>query len=131
MQEYNYSRLGNPCRKDLEKCLCALEGAKYAATFPTGMAAVTAIASIFSPGDHFVVSNDIYGGTMKYFKEVAPRQGFQVDFVDMTSDDYLELRRKLRPYTKLMWFESPTNPTLNLVDIKAVSDIAKTIAMVK
>lgn len=129
-QEFNYSRLDNPCRRDLERSLAALEGAKYAVTFPTGMAAVTSIASMFSPGDHFVISNDIYGGTMKYFLEVAPRQGFQVDFVDMVSN-HSELKRMIRPNTKMMWFETPTNPTMSLVDIKKVSEIAKKISMVK
>lgn len=90
---------------------------------------MTAIASIFSPGDQFVVSKDIYGGTMEYFLQRAPRQGIQVDFVDFNNLD--ELKKTLKPDTKLVWFESPTNPTMTIVDIKAVCEMTRSVSKVR
>lgn len=124
--KYEYGRTGNPCRNNLEKRLAALEGAKYAATFPSGVCVTFAIGQLFKPGSHFVISNDIYGGTMKCFVNMEQRNGFEVDYVDFT--DLKSLKNHLRSDTKLMWFETPTNPTLTLVDIKAVCDLAKSVA---
>lgn len=109
--------------------LAAMEGAKFASTFPTGVSVVFAFGSMLSPGDHIIVSNDLYGGTMKCFVNMKDKKGLNIDYVDMITDtDYKELRAALKPNTKLLWLESPTNPTMNVVDIKAVSEVAKSVA---
>lgn len=110
----------------MESALAAIENAKYATAFPSGTAAVTAIASIFSPGDHFVVSKDIYGGTMEYFLSRASRQGIIVEFADFNNEQ--ELKNTLQGNTKLVWFETPTNPTMTIVDIKAVCEVARSVS---
>lgn len=124
--KYEYGRTGNPCRNNLEKRLAALEGAKYAATFPSGVCVTFAIGQLFKPGSHFVISTEIYGGTMKCFVNMEQRNGFDVDYVDFT--DLKSLKSHLKSDTKLMWFETPTNPTLTVVDIKAVCELARSVA---
>lgn len=111
----------------MEKKLAALENAKYAATFPSGLSVVFSIGSLFSPGSHFIVSADLYGGSMKCFVNLSQRNGMDIDYVDM-SRDVAALKKHLRSDTKLLWLETPTNPTLNVVDIRAVSTVAKAIA---
>lgn len=126
-QEFNYSRCGNPCRNNLEQRLAAMEDAKYAAVFPTGLSVVYGLATLFQSGDHFVVSNDLYGGTLKCFMNMEKRRGMQIDYVDMTKD-LIELKSVLRSDTKMLWFESPSNPTMSVVDIRAVCEMAKSVA---
>lgn len=104
-----------------------MENAKYAATFPSGVSVVFAIGSLFSPGDHFIVSNDLYGGTLKCFANLERRNGMHVDYLDIATD-MTALKKHLRSDTKLLWLESPTNPTMTVVDIKACSELAKSIS---
>ncbi|CAL4065286.1 unnamed protein product [Meganyctiphanes norvegica] len=118
-----YSRSGNPTRNCLEKCLAALDDAKHAVTFASGLAATMTITHMLSSGDHIVSMDDVYGGTNRYFRKVASRFGLEITFVDCSVAEKVE--KALKPNTKMVWIESPTNPTLKLVDIEAVSKIVK------
>ena len=120
-KEYEYSRSGNPTRKVLEQCLAALDGAKHAITFSSGLAGTTALTHLLSAGDHIVSMNDLYGGTNRYFRKVASRMQIETTFVDATDPE--EVRKALKPNTKMVWVETPSNPTLKVTDIKAVADI--------
>ena len=127
-KEFDYSRTGNPCRQSLEKRLAALEGAKYAATFPSGVNVAYALAGLFYPGDHFVVSSLLYGGTMKCFVNMEERRGFKIDYVDLSVADFNSvLKKSLKMDTKMLFFETPTNPTMTVIDIQSVVETAKQI----
>lgn len=119
---YIYSRPGNPTRAALETNLAALEGAKYGLAFASGMAAIDAVMRLFRPGDHIVVGSEGYGGTYRLVEKVLRPAGYQFSFVDLTSAD--AFRQAMRPNTRLAWLETPTNPTLTIVDIAALSEIA-------
>ena len=120
---YEYSRTGNPTRTALETCLAALESARWALAFASGMAATDAIAHLLRAGDHVVMGDDVYGGTHRLFARVFDRAGVAVTAVDMRRP--AAVRRALRRRTRLVWMESPTNPLLKVVDIAAVADIAR------
>ncbi len=120
---YDYSRGGNPTRTTLELSLAALEGAKYAVSFSTGLAAVGAIAQLLLPGDHVLVCDDVYGGTGRLFRNVFAKYNIDFEFIDMSNSNNLDLFFKKN--TKLVWIETPTNPLLKLIDIESVSKIAK------
>ncbi|MBV9278150.1 MAG: cystathionine gamma-synthase [Candidatus Eremiobacteraeota bacterium] len=115
---FDYSRTINPTRLALERQLAALEEAQFCSAFSSGMAATSAVLGILSAGDHIVVTDDLYGGTYRLFSRVLERYGLQFSYVDMTSND--AVRAALRPNTKMLWLESPTNPLLKLIDIRAV-----------
>ena len=119
---YEYSRLGNPTRAALEKCLASLEEGGFGLTFASGLAAETAVVGLLKPGDHMVATQDIYGGTYRLFQTVLTDLGISVSFVDATSLDNVE--SAMRPETKMVWLESPTNPLLKLADIASVAKIA-------
>merc|ERR1719323_1122510 len=119
---YEYSRSGNPTRDCLEKCLASLDGAKYAITFASGLAATNTITQLLKAGDHLIAMDDLYGGTNRYFRRVASNMGIETSFVDAT--DPQKVAVAIKPNTRMVWIETPTNPTLKVVDIKAVSDIA-------
>jgi len=120
---YEYSRTANPTRTALEECVAALEGAEYGLAFASGLAATTAVMSLFSPGDHVVAGDDLYGGTFRLFDRVLPRAGgLDFTYADTTSADSVE--EALRPETKLLWIETPTNPMLTLSDIAMLSEMA-------
>jgi cystathionine gamma-synthase len=124
---YEYSRTGNPTRTALETCLAALEGAgldqpTYGAAFASGMAATDTILRLFNPGDHIIASNDVYGGTYRLFERVLRRFGLDFSFVEMSDLD--QVRASLRPETRLVWIETPTNPLLKIADIAAVAQLA-------
>ncbi len=116
---YDYSRTINPTRVALETQLAALENAQYGSAFASGMAATSAVLNILSSGDHAVCSDDMYGGTYRLFSRVLERYGVQFTYVDMA--DIEAVRAAIRPNTKLFWIETPTNPLLKVVDIRAVS----------
>jgi cystathionine beta-lyase/cystathionine gamma-synthase len=116
---YDYSRTVNPTRTALEAQLAALEDARHCSAFASGMAATSAVLNLLSAGDHVVVGDDLYGGTYRLFSKVFSRYGIAFTFVDMT--DLAAVRAALRPNTKLMWAETPTNPLLTLVDIAALA----------
>ena len=120
---FDYSRTINPTRIALERQLAALEGAEYAAAFASGMAATAAVLNALSAGDHAVVTDDLYGGTYRLFSRVLERYGLQFTYVDMT--DLSAVRAAIRPNTKLFWIETPTNPMLKLVDIRAVAELKR------
>ena len=119
---YEYGRSGNPSRDCLEKCLAALDGAKHALTFASGLAATSTITHLLKAGDHIVCMDDLYGGTNRYFRKVASNLGIQTSFVDAT--DANKVADAIQPNTRIVWIETPTNPNLKVVDIKAVADIA-------
>ncbi|XP_045624194.2 cystathionine gamma-lyase [Procambarus clarkii] len=120
---YEYGRSGNPTRSVLEKCLASTENAKHGLTFSSGLAATTTITHLLSAGDHMISMDDLYGGTNRYFRRVASRMGIEVDFVDAVDPKNVEAAFK--PNTKMVWIETPTNPTMKIVDIAAVAAIVK------
>jgi cystathionine beta-lyase/cystathionine gamma-synthase len=119
---YEYSRTGNPTRTALEQCVASLEEARFGLAFASGMGAETTIMYLFKPGDHVIVSNDVYGGTYRLFKRVLEPYGLAFDFIDMTEPE--SVREHIRPETRCMWIETPSNPLMKLIDIAAVSAIA-------
>ncbi|NDJ37042.1 MAG: cystathionine gamma-synthase [Chloroflexi bacterium] len=121
-QGYEYSRTDNPTRTALQAALAALEGGSYGLAFASGMAAIDAILRLLNPGDHTIVGDDVYGGTFRLFDQVLARYGLQFTYVD--ASDPANVRAALRPETKLIWVETPTNPLLKLTDIAAVADLA-------
>lgn len=120
---YEYSRTGNPTRAALEKCVAALEGAEHGLAFASGLAATTAVMSLLSPGDHIVAGDDLYGGSYRLFDKVLQKSnGLDFTFVDTT--DLESVEAALRPETKMLWVETPTNPMLTLSDIVQLSEMA-------
>ncbi len=119
---YDYSRSGNPTRRALEAQLAHLEGGNYGCAFASGMAAIFGACSVLRAGDHMIATKDIYGGTFRLFSEVLPQYGINVTYVDMT--DLAQIEAAIRPQTKMLWIETPTNPLLTLIDIRAVADLA-------
>jgi cystathionine gamma-lyase len=120
--KFDYSRSGNPTRKALEDCLAALEGGVAGFAFATGMAAEATVLAHFKSGDHILVHDDLYGGTYRLMTSVLSQHGVMVDFVNMR--DAAALEKAFKPGTRAIWTESPTNPLMNLLDLKQVSEIA-------
>ncbi len=120
---FEYSRTGNPTRRTLEDCLAALEGVNFGLAFASGMAATTAVLSLLKPGDHIIAIEDIYGGTYRILEEVYSHYQMPTSFLDMK--DTAALAGAIRPETKLVWIESPTNPLLNVVDIEAIAAVCR------
>lgn len=120
---FEYSRSGNPTRNCLEECLAALEGGKHALVFASGLATTTAITYLLQSGDHIVSMDDLYGGTNRFFKKLATRMGVETSFVDCTVID--NIKKALKPNTKLVWLETPTNPTLRIVNITEAVKVVK------
>lgn len=120
---YEYSRTDNPTRTALQTCLAALEGGDYALAFASGLGATTTLMLMLRAGDHVVCGDDVYGGTYRLFQRVMVDHGLTFDFVDMT--DPQAVQAALRPETRLIWIESPTNPLLKLADISAIAAIAR------
>lgn len=118
-----YSRTGNPTRSALEENLAALESARHAVAFSSGMAAIHAILSRLSAGDHVVSTRDLYGGAWRIFTRVFARYGIEFTFVDTTSPANVE--RAIRPQTRLLWLETPSNPLLHVTDIARCASIAR------
>jgi len=120
---YEYARTQNPTRTVLQQALAAIENGKYALSFGSGMAATDAVAKLLLPGDEVIVANDLYGGTYRIFTKVFALYGIKFHFVDMQN------AQNIVPFingnTKMIWAETPTNPLLNIVDIEALSTIAK------
>ena len=120
---FDYSRTVNPTGIALETQLAALEDARFASAFGSGMAATSAVMNLLSAGDHAVVTDDLYGGTYRLFSRVLTRYGLEFTYANMTDLD--AVRAAMRPNTKLFWIETPTNPLLRLVDIAAVCALRK------
>jgi cystathionine beta-lyase/cystathionine gamma-synthase len=119
---YEYSRTGNPTRSALEANLASLEGGAYGRAYASGMAAIDAVCSLLSAGDHVVCGDDVYGGTRRLFTQVYERYDLAVDYVDTT--DPRAVDDACGPETELVWVETPTNPLLRVVDIEALADVA-------
>ena len=120
---YEYSRGTNPTRKALEDCLAALENAKYGLAFSSGMGATDAVLKLLQPGDEVITGNDLYGGSYRIFTKVFSKYGIKFHFLDLSKPE------NMLPYindnTKLVWIETPTNPTMQIIDIEGVAKITK------
>jgi len=121
---WDYSRCGNPTVDTLAGVLADLEGGQHGYCFSSGVGAlVTMCNALFNPGDHLLIGDEVYGGTFRYTTKVLSRYGVEPEFIDMSNPDNVE--RAIRPNTKMIYMESPTNPLLKLVDIEAIAKIAK------
>ena len=120
---YDYSRAGNPTRSALEGCLAALEGAKHAVAFGSGCAATTAMLLTLKSGDHVLCGDDVYGGTFRIFDKVVKQFGVTSTSLDMS--DASKVAEAVRPETKMIWLETPSNPMLKVFDIAAIAKVAK------
>jgi cystathionine gamma-lyase len=120
---FEYARTQNPTRSALEKNLAAIENGKDAICFSSGLAAQDAVMKLLSSGDEILSTNDLYGGSYRQMVHVYGKFGIQARFISFDGIDVVE--RSIRPNTKLLWIETPTNPMLNIVDIKAICDVAK------
>ena len=121
---YEYSRTHNPTRTALQKALAELENGKHGLCFSSGMAAIDAVVKLLKPGDEVISTNDLYGGTYRIFTKIFEHYGIKFHFVDMSDPD--NVKANVNANTKLIWAETPTNPTLKIIDIKALAAIAKT-----
>jgi cystathionine beta-lyase/cystathionine gamma-synthase len=119
---YEYARTQNPTRKALEECIASLEGGHYGLAFASGMAATTTLCYLLRPGDHVLLSDDVYGGTYRLFARVLANYGITFDLVDLTDTE--RAQEAFRSETKLVWLETPTNPWLKSIDIAAVVELA-------
>lgn len=119
---YEYSRTGNPTRSALQDCLASLEGAAHGLAFGSGMAAEDTLLRTLSPGDHIVLGNDAYGGTYRLISAVLAPSGIEWSAADLTDPD--SLRAAMRPETKVVWAETPTNPLLTVIDLAAIAEVA-------
>ena len=120
---FEYSRTGNPTRAALESNLAALENAQYGLCFGSGLAAIDAIIKLLKPGDEVVSTNDLYGGTYRIFTKVFENYGIKFHFTGMEEVQHIE--SYINKNTKLIWVETPTNPMLNIIDIKAIAQLTK------
>jgi len=119
---FEYSRTGNPTRQALENNLAAIEGGKYGACFGSGLAAIDAVVKMLNPGDEVISTNDLYGGSYRIFTTIFEKYGIKFHFVNML--DVQNIEEKINDKTKLIWTETPTNPMLNIIDVKKVCELA-------
>ncbi|XP_076640397.1 cystathionine gamma-lyase isoform X2 [Colletes latitarsis] len=120
---FDYSRSGNPTRNVLETCLAALDNGKHGFVFSSGLGALTALSSLLKAGDHILSGDDIYGGSYRLFQQCLSMHDIAVTYVDMT--DVNNIVSAIKKNTKMIWIETPTNPLLKIVDIKAITDTLK------
>jgi len=118
---FDYSRSLNPTNVHLEDTVAALEGGKYAVAFSSGMAAVSALMELFSPGDHIIASDDLYGGTFRLFKHISEKNGVKFSYAAALKD----IEKEINPSTKAVFIETPSNPMMHVTDIAAAAAIAK------
>jgi cystathionine beta-lyase/cystathionine gamma-synthase len=121
---YDYARVSNPTRTALQKCLASLESADHGIAFSSGLGAVTTLMHLVSPGEHVVCVNDVYGGVYRMFSQVYEPKGYRFTFLTAEHISGPELREHLDETTRFVWVETPTNPLLNVVDIRAAADAA-------
>lgn len=119
---YDYSRLKNPTRNHLEKVVAELEGATAAFALSSGMAAVTLLMDIFKPGDHFIIEEDLYGGSIRLFDNVLKKNNYYFTYIDCSKGD---IEGEIKENTRAIYIETPTNPMMNISDISYISSIAK------
>jgi len=120
---YEYSRTGNPTRNALEQAFASIENGKYGLAFGSGLAAIDAVMKLLKPGDEVISTNDLYGGTYRLFTKIFEPYGIKFHFVGMR--DITKITAAITKNTKLIWVETPTNPMLNIIDITAVTSLAK------
>ncbi|MDT0650874.1 cystathionine gamma-synthase [Autumnicola edwardsiae] len=120
---FEYSRSGNPTRAALENSLASIENGKYGLAFASGLAAIDAVIKLFKPGDEIISTNDLYGGSYRLFTSIFENFGIKFRFISMHNSEDIE--QYINENTKLIWVETPTNPMMNIIDIQAVSKIAK------
>ena len=120
---FEYSRSGNPTRKALEDSFASIENGEYGMAFGSGLAAIDAVMKLFKPGDEIISTNDLYGGSYRLFTKIFENFGLKFHFVSM--EDASKIAEHINENTKLIWVETPTNPMMNIIDIKAVSKVAK------
>ena len=120
---FEYSRTGNPTRAILENNLSAIEGGKFGACFGSGLAALDAVIKMLNPGDEVISTNDLYGGSYRIFTTIFEKYGINFHFVNMM--DVNKIQEKINSKTKLIWIETPTNPMMNIIDVRKVCKIAK------
>lgn len=120
---YEYSRTQNPTRDALQKSLAELENGKYGLCFSSGLAAIDAVIKLLNPGDEVVAANDLYGGTYRLFTKIFSKYGIKFHFVGM--ENISDIEKHINNNTKLIWLETPTNPMMNIIDIKGAAAIAK------
>ena len=122
---YEYARTQNPTRERLERALATLEGGRHGIAFASGSAATTTIAELVAPGEEVVIGDDVYGGTFRFFDKVARSRGLRARFVDLAGESGAAVAAVLTEETRMVWFETPTNPHLKVVDIAAVASAAQ------
>jgi cystathionine beta-lyase/cystathionine gamma-synthase len=121
---YDYARTANPTRTALQDCIAALEAGRHGLAYSSGMAAIDNILKLLKPGDHVLASNDVYGGTYRIFKRVYEDYGITFSFVEMSDLD--AVRAALKPSTRMVWIETPTNPMLKVADLRAIANLIST-----
>lgn len=120
---YEYSRTGNPTRKALENALASIESGTYGLAFASGLASIDAILKLLSPGDEVISTNDLYGGTFRLFNTIFKKFGIDFKFIGM--ENAADLEEAISDKTRLIWVETPTNPMLNIIDIRKCAEISK------
>ena len=120
---YDYTRSANPTRQMLEQYLAAIEGGKYGVCFSSGMATVDSCLKLLDPGDHIICSDDVYGGVSRLFNQILARYNLHFSYVDTSEPE--NVKAALKPETKMLWIESPTNPLMKVTDLEAMAVIAK------
>ncbi|HWM13947.1 MAG TPA: aminotransferase class I/II-fold pyridoxal phosphate-dependent enzyme, partial [Gaiellaceae bacterium] len=123
---YDYSRSGNPTRTALETCLASLEGAEHGLAYASGLGATTTIMHLVSPGDRVVSVNDVYGGTYRMFSQIYEPKGYRFAFLSV-DEIAAGLEEHLDETTRIVWLETPTNPLLNVIDIRKAADAAHAV----
>lgn len=125
---FDYSRAQNPTREYLEETVARLEGGVCALAFSSGMAAITTLMELFSPGDHIIASDDLYGGSNRLFNHISEKNGLSFDYVD--TSDFNALKSLIKPQTKAVFIESPTNPMMHVTDIEAVAGLCRRLGLI-
>ena len=120
---FEYSRTGNPTRKALEDSIAALENARFGACFGSGLAAIDCVIKMLNPGDEVISTNDLYGGSYRIFRTIFEKYGIIFKFINMLDTQNIE--KNITDKTKLIWIETPTNPMMNIIDIKAITSLVK------
>ena len=122
--DFDYSRVSNPTRQNLERLIASLEGGKYALAMSSGCACTSAIINMIKSGEHVICIDDVYGGTQRIFRKIMSLN-YNIDFSFVQMDDMEDVKKELNPKTRLVWVESPTNPTLKVTDINALVKLVK------
>ena len=119
---YDYTRMQNPTRQQLESIVAYLENGKDALAFSSGMAAIATVMELFSPGDHFIVDEDLYGGSIRLFNEISKKNGLEYTAISLSTED---ITPYIKPNTKAVYLETPTNPMMNVTDIEKLSQVTR------